>query len=114
MTTCTTFGRLIGSNNPLRASSAKAKQPPCHEPSPSRAENNSNTDDRTSSARENVRREVTRPIPLAADQRTTVSVSFKPVSRTSIISSTSSGTSMSSSCSVLISSSLLDKLMSTP
>lgn len=41
--------------------------------STSRGENNSNTDERTSSERDNVRREVTRPIPLAADQRTTVS-----------------------------------------
>jgi hypothetical protein len=29
-----TSGKLEGSNSPLRASSAKAKQPPCQEPSP--------------------------------------------------------------------------------
>jgi len=28
------LGRLIGNNNPLRASSASARQAPCHEPSP--------------------------------------------------------------------------------
>lgn len=33
-TTFTTFGRLTGNSNPLRASSAKARQPPCHDPSP--------------------------------------------------------------------------------
>lgn len=36
-------------------------------------ENSSETDDKTSSAREDVKREVMRPIPFAADQRTTVS-----------------------------------------
>lgn len=36
-------------------------------------ENSSNTDDSTSSERTDVSREVTRPIPFAADQRTTVS-----------------------------------------
>lgn len=34
MTTGTTLGRLTGKSNPLRASSANAKQPPCHDPSP--------------------------------------------------------------------------------
>jgi hypothetical protein len=29
-----TSGKLEGSNSPLRASSAKAKHPPCQEPSP--------------------------------------------------------------------------------
>lgn len=33
-TTGRTLGRLLGKSNPLRASSANAKQPPCHEPSP--------------------------------------------------------------------------------
>uniref|UniRef100_A0A2P2K0P0 Tubulin-folding cofactor D n=1 Tax=Rhizophora mucronata TaxID=61149 RepID=A0A2P2K0P0_RHIMU len=93
-----TLGRLVGSSNPLRASSAKAKQPPCHEPSPSPGENSSRTDDNTSSDRENVKREVMRPIPFAADQRTTVSVSLNPESKISIISSTTSGTFISSSC----------------
>lgn len=32
-TTGTTLGRLAGKSKPLRPSSAKAKQPPCHEPS---------------------------------------------------------------------------------
>lgn len=108
----TTLGRLTGSNNPLRASSANAKHPPCHEPSPyktqvnlriiqgprkyrlwtllkktksfskgtdvielhtSPGENNSSTEDSTSSARADVKRAVIRPIPFAADHRTTVS-----------------------------------------
>lgn len=34
MITGTTLGKLIGNSNPLRASSANAKHPPCHEPSP--------------------------------------------------------------------------------
>jgi len=33
-TTGTTLGRLAGKSKPLRESSANAKQPPCHEPSP--------------------------------------------------------------------------------
>lgn len=33
-TTGTTLGRLVGRSNPLLASSANAKQPPCHDPSP--------------------------------------------------------------------------------
>lgn len=39
----------------------------------STGENRSNTDDKTSSESTDVKREVTRPMPFAADQRTTVS-----------------------------------------
>lgn len=34
MITGTTLGKLIGKSSPLRASSPRAKHPPCHEPSP--------------------------------------------------------------------------------
>lgn len=34
ITTGNTLGRLMGRSNPLRASSANAKHPPCQEPSP--------------------------------------------------------------------------------
>lgn len=37
-TTGTTLGRLTGKSNPLRANSANAKQPPCHDPSPWKTE----------------------------------------------------------------------------
>lgn len=38
-TTGTTLGRLTGKSNPLRANSANAKQPPCHDPSPWKKDN---------------------------------------------------------------------------
>lgn len=41
-------------------------------------ENSSKTEDKISSEREDVKCEVMRPIPLAADQRTTVSYNPKP------------------------------------
>lgn len=34
MITGTTLWKLTGNSNPLRANSASAKHPPCHEPSP--------------------------------------------------------------------------------
>lgn len=126
--TCSTSGTASvsreGSKSPRRASSASARQPPCHAPSPSDGCNSCSTAATTSSAKVLGRREVMRPTantcrwagrevhhhahthsaaagyergahepPLAADQRTTVSVSRNPVSSMSTISSIAAGTS---------------------
>lgn len=76
----TVISSLEGSNAPLRASSASARHPPCHIESDSLAtasdESNrwSNAATR-SSASCNGKRLVSLPMPLAADHRTTVSLS---------------------------------------
>ena len=69
---------LEGSSSPRRESSATAKHPPCQAPSLSLSEKSWRIEQRTSSAKSLGSRAVTRPIPLAADQRMMVSPLRKP------------------------------------